>query len=86
MKALRAAHSDLDNCPTTEARRCRRALLYRSAIMAALCRREGNAGCAKRLWKTFDKGMLAFPAFLLYAYTRMGGRGAWRIALWWARI
>ncbi len=86
VKALHAAQTDLDNCPTDEARRCRRALLYRSAIMAALCRREGNKDCARRLWTAFGKGLHTVPAFLLYAYTRMGGRGAWRIALWWTQI
>ena len=82
--ALRAARADLDNCHAPLKARCTHALLYRSAIMAALCRREGSPQCAKRLWNTFDKGWLAFPSALLYAYTRLGGRGAWRIAVWLA--
>ncbi len=84
IKALRAARADLDNCHEPLKARCTRALLYRSAIMAALCRREGSPQCARRLWNTFDKGWLTLPAALLYAYTRLGGRGAWRIAIWLA--
>lgn len=86
VKALRTAQADLGSSSGHEARRCRRALLYRSAIMAALCRREGNKECARRLLTTFHKRLPALPALLLYAYTRMGGRGAWRMALLWARM
>lgn len=86
VKALRAAQTDLNNSHDHEARCCRRALLYRSAIVAALCRREGNKDCARRLLTTFHKRLPALPALLLYAYTRMGGRGAWRMALLWAQM
>lgn len=67
-------------------RRAWRALAYREAIVAGTLFTEGHADDARQ---TLDRALGIAPdrssrmfSRILYHYTRCGGRGAWRIALW----
>lgn len=63
-------------------RRCRTALAYRAAIMRGKLRKCGDEKAAKAYaeWSRAHCSM-TLAAHWLYLYTRMGGRGAWRLAL-----
>ncbi len=67
-----------------EKRRLQRVIAYREIILAAHYSREGSEGLAKDL-KTkalaspYVKHLRRAALLLAYAYTRQGGRGAWRL-------
>ena len=80
MKAFQAVENDLQTATPAQQRLCRRSLAFRKAIMAALFYREGHTEYAKECWGSIVPGQYRFFSALLYIYTRLGGRGAWRIA------
>lgn len=85
-KALAEAEEEI--CHATEAQRINpqqshrlnKALIYRRAILCGLLSREGYPA-RERIWSPQCHKKNIAP-LLLYYYTRIGGRGAWRLAMW----
>ena len=77
----------INNADTHNAARCRKALMLRTYILSGKLLYEGDkkasAQCRDFIKNNFDKKTsgTAFGLFL-EQYTAMGGRGAWKIAVW----
>ena len=83
-RSIRRVMEDIEASGRPDKNRLLRIALYRQAILAAHYRRENNRSAAETLLRTALSSLLLNPAQraalrAAYAYTRRGGRGAFRI-------
>ncbi len=87
LDTIRQVLDDIHNTDTPDAARCRKALMLRTYILSGKLLHEGERK-GSALCRTFiDESFGARPdgwimGRILEQYTAMGGRGAWRLAIW----
>lgn len=80
--ALATAFDEINKSDLSEKQRVKSMLHYRKIILGANYHKEGNLKAAKKLYRDVIDTVKPVQRLLLsfaYHYTRLGGRGAWRI-------
>ena len=87
LEAIQQALTNTDSASLHDSKRCRKALMLRCCILSGQLLHEGDkkasAQCHAFITENFGQnpqGRIA--GWILEQYAAMGGRGAWRIAVW----
>ena len=87
LEAIQQALINTGNASRHDSERCRKALMLRTCILSGQLLHEGDkkasAQCRAFITENFgSKPHGRMAGWLLEQYAAMGGRGAWRIAVW----